>query len=64
MAECNCVWLDSARVTRMAWPQFAKSGYGLSNVAAYFGIEYQAHDVLEDADAPACERFVQSRKQD
>jgi len=24
-------------------------GYGLSNVAAHFGIEYQAHDALDDA---------------
>ena len=49
MAECKCFWLDSARVVRMAWPQFSSSGYGLSNVAKYFGIEYQAHDALEDA---------------
>jgi DNA polymerase-3 subunit epsilon len=25
------------------------SGYGLSNLAVHFGIEYQAHDALEDA---------------
>ncbi len=49
ISECNYTWLDSARVVRMAWPQFSRSGYGLSNVAAYFGIEYQAHDALEDA---------------
>ncbi len=42
-------WLDSARVVRRAWPIFAQSGYGLSNVAAYFSILYQAHDALEDA---------------
>jgi DNA polymerase-3 subunit epsilon len=47
--ECECTWLDSARVVRRAWPQFSKSGYGLSNVAAHFGIEYRAHDALEDA---------------
>jgi DNA polymerase-3 subunit epsilon len=46
---CECTWLDSARVVRMAWPQFSRSGYGLSNVAAYFGIKYQAHDAFEDA---------------
>lgn len=28
-------WLDTARVARRAWPQFARNGYGLSNVAAY-----------------------------
>jgi DNA polymerase-3 subunit epsilon len=49
MEGCKCIWLDSARVVRMAWPQFSKSGYGLSNVAAHFGIQYQAHDALEDA---------------
>jgi DNA polymerase III subunit epsilon len=42
-------WLDSARVVRRAWPQFAKSGYGLSNVASFLQIHYQAHDALEDA---------------
>lgn len=49
MKECECMWLDSARVVRVAWPQFSRSGYGLPNVAAYLGIEYQAHDALEDA---------------
>jgi DNA polymerase-3 subunit epsilon len=49
MAGCECTWLDSARVVRIAWPQFSRSGYGLSNVAEHFGIEYQAHDALEDA---------------
>jgi len=49
LAECECKWLDSARVVRRAWPQFSQSGYGLSNVAACFGIDYRAHDALEDA---------------
>jgi DNA polymerase-3 subunit epsilon len=49
LTACECTWLDSARVVRIAWPQFAKSGYGLSNVAAHFGIDYQAHDAFEDA---------------
>jgi len=49
MALCDCTWLDSARVVRRAWPEFSKSGYGLSNVAAHFGIDYRAHDALEDA---------------
>jgi DNA polymerase-3 subunit epsilon len=49
LGACECKWLDSARVVRRAWPQFSKSGYGLSNVAAHFGIEYKAHDALEDA---------------
>jgi DNA polymerase-3 subunit epsilon len=45
----ECTWLDSARVVRRAWPQFARSGYGLTNVAKHFNIVYQAHDALEDA---------------
>jgi DNA polymerase-3 subunit epsilon len=46
---CECRWLDSAKVVRRAWPQFSRSGYGLANVAAEFGIEYKQHDALEDA---------------
>jgi DNA polymerase-3 subunit epsilon len=46
---CEYTWLDSTRVVRMTWPQFSKAGYGLTNLARHFGIEYQAHDALEDA---------------
>lgn len=46
---CACTWLDSAKVVRRAWSEFAKSGYGLSNVADHFGIRYRAHDAGEDA---------------
>jgi DNA polymerase-3 subunit epsilon len=42
-------WLDSAKVVRRAWPMFSQSGYGLANVAHHFGIQYRAHDALEDA---------------
>lgn len=49
LAICECRWLDTARVVRRAWPQFAKSGYGLANVATTFGIKYQAHDAAQDA---------------
>lgn len=49
ISTCECRWLDTARVVRRAWPQFSKSGYGLSNVATTFGIKYQAHDAAEDA---------------
>jgi DNA polymerase-3 subunit epsilon len=49
LAECECTWLDSAKVVRRTWPEFSRSGYGLSNVATHFGIVYQAHDALEDA---------------
>jgi DNA polymerase-3 subunit epsilon len=46
---CACRWLDSARVVRRALPIFSQSGYGLSNVAKHFCIQYRAHDALEDA---------------
>jgi DNA polymerase-3 subunit epsilon len=49
LSACECRWLDSARVVRRAWPEFSRSGYGLSNVAAHFSIDYRAHDALEDA---------------
>lgn len=42
-------WLDSARVARRAWPMFARSGYGLSKVAAQLGIGYVPHNAAEDA---------------
>lgn len=43
-------WLDSAKVARRAWPdEFAKSGYGLANVADHIGYEFNHHDALEDA---------------
>jgi len=44
-----CNWLDTAQVTRRAWPQFAQCGYGLANIATYLGIEFRHHDALEDA---------------
>jgi DNA polymerase-3 subunit epsilon len=47
----NCTWLDSARVARRTWKQFAYSGYGLANLAQELEIEFQHHDALEDARA-------------
>lgn len=49
VAVPNCTWLDSAKVVRRAYPQFAESGYGLSNVAKAFGMDFKHHDALEDA---------------
>lgn len=46
-----CTWLDSARVARRAWSEFARAGYGLDNVCGKLGIDYEAHDALEDARA-------------
>lgn len=47
--EADCRWLDSARVVRRTWTSLARSGYGLSSVAAELGIQYIAHNALEDA---------------
>ena len=49
LVHCEYRWLDSAMVVRRAWPMFSRSGYRLSNVAAEFGIQYTAHDALQDA---------------
>ncbi len=49
----RCEWLDSARVARRAWDEFAWRGYGLPNVCAYLGYEFIHHDALEDAKAAA-----------
>ena len=46
------IWLDSARVTRRAWPEFSHKGYGLLNITAHLGIPLaHAHDALCDARA-------------
>jgi len=44
-------WLDTARVARRAWTQFAKSGYGLANVCNHIGYSFKHHNALEDAKA-------------
>ena len=44
-----CRWLDTAKVARRAWPQFAQSGYGIRNLADSFGIPIRHHDAVEDA---------------
>jgi DNA polymerase-3 subunit epsilon len=49
----TCTWLDSARVARRAWEEFAERGYGLSNVCRAIGYEFKHHDALEDAKAAA-----------
>lgn len=51
MITPNCTWLDTARVARRTWKEFARSGYGLHNVCAYLGYEFRHHDALEDAKA-------------
>ena len=47
----ECVWLDTARVVRCAWPEFSQRGYRLANVATKLGISFVAHNAEEDARA-------------
>jgi DNA polymerase-3 subunit epsilon len=47
----DCRWLDTARVARRTWPQFARAGYGLANLAEHLGIQFEHHDAEEDARA-------------
>lgn len=49
----TCTWLDSARVARRTWTEFAERGYGLSNVCTAIGYQFRHHDALEDAKASA-----------
>lgn len=49
VAPFSCQWLDTAKVARRTWSEFSQSGYGLSNLAKHFGIEFQHHDALHDA---------------
>lgn len=44
-----CDWLDTARVARRTWAEFAQTGYGLANLARHFGISFKHHDALHDA---------------
>jgi DNA polymerase-3 subunit epsilon len=53
LSEFNSIWLDSARVARRAWEEFAWSGYGLANVCNKIGHSFKHHDALEDAKASA-----------
>ncbi len=47
----TCTWLDSARVARRAWKEFAWRGYGLASVCEWLGYTFAHHDALEDAKA-------------
>lgn len=49
-------WLDSAKITRRAWPQLARRGYGLADVCYMIGYEFDHHNAL--ADARACGEVV------
>jgi DNA polymerase-3 subunit epsilon len=52
-AKFECSWVDSSRIARIAWPQFARRGYGLQNVCAFIGYDFIPHDALSDAKAAA-----------
>ncbi len=56
LEEFATTWLDSAKVARRTWPEFAKRGYGLANVCKKIGYEFRHHDALEDA--KACGRII------
>jgi DNA polymerase-3 subunit epsilon len=45
----NARWLDSAKIVRRTWDQFAYRGYGLANVANFLKLDFEHHDALEDA---------------
>ena len=45
----NPNWLDSAKLVRRAWTEFAYTGYALGKITAHLGIDYQAHHALHDA---------------
>ena len=43
------IWLDSAKMARRTWEQFAERGYGLRPLADHFGISFNHHNALHDA---------------
>lgn len=51
LPEISCAWLDSARIVRRQWEQFKQSGYSLPNITRHLGINYKAHDAVDDARA-------------
>ncbi|GMO43205.1 exonuclease domain-containing protein [Bradyrhizobium ottawaense] len=48
-----CVWLDTLRVARRAWPSLSLDGrgFGLARLASEFSIMFEHHDAAEDAKA-------------
>jgi DNA polymerase-3 subunit epsilon len=59
----ECAWLDSARVARRAWTQFAMKGYGLKNLCDFLGYQFRHHDALEDARAAGFILLEASKKE-
>lgn len=56
LPSINIRWLDSARIARRTWAEYAKGGYGLANVCQKIGYDFKHHDALEDA--KACAQIV------
>ena len=42
-------WLDSAKIVRRTWEEFAYKGFGLANIADHLDIEFEHHNALQDA---------------
>lgn len=51
LENLNCTWLDSARVARRTWNEFASCGYGIRNLCDFLEYDFKHHDALEDAKA-------------
>ena len=51
LPDIDTTWLDSARVARRTWKEFAWGGYGLANICNKIGYQFKHHDALEDAKA-------------
>jgi DNA polymerase-3 subunit epsilon len=48
----QCIWLDTLRVARRAWPHLDDGrGYGLARLASEFSIAFRHHDAADDAKA-------------
>jgi len=60
----SCTWLDSARVARRTWLEFAHSGYGISNVCKKIGYAFEHHNALEDAKASGHVMLAAMRESD
>ena len=42
----TCTWLDSAVLARRAWPELARSGYGLHEVCEFLSYDLKHHDCI------------------
>jgi DNA polymerase-3 subunit epsilon len=51
LPDLTCRWLDSSSIARRAWPDCARKGYGLADLARKLNIQFKHHDATEDARA-------------